>query len=231
MSDKKFFAVIGLSSFGYHVATKLSEKGYEVIAIDFNESKIDDISNKVTHAIQLNALDEKGLKEVGLMDVDVAVIAIKDIATSILLSSFLKEDLKIRKVIAKANDQKHGKVLEKVGVDRIIYPELESADRLANTLISPSIFDIIELSSSHNLVEIKTPEIFIGKTIEEIDIRKRFDINIIAIKRKQPSTTDSYKLSFEENTIISPSPKERIIEGDILVMIGLKEHLEKIEKI
>ncbi|MEO0288735.1 MAG: TrkA family potassium uptake protein [candidate division WOR-3 bacterium] len=231
MSDKKFFAVIGLSSFGYYVATKLSEKGYEVIAIDSDESKIDDISNKVTHAIQLNALDEKGLKEVGLMDVDVAVIAIKDIATSILLSSFLKEDLKIRKVIAKASDQKHGKVLEKIGVDRIIYPELESADRLANTLISPSIFDIIELSPSYNLVEIKTPEVFVGKTIEEIDIRKKYDINIIAIKRKQPSTTDSYKLSFEENTIISPSPKERIIEGDILVMIGLKEDLEKIENL
>ncbi|MDI6700500.1 MAG: TrkA family potassium uptake protein [bacterium] len=231
MGEKKFFAVIGLGSFGYYVATKLAEKGYEVIAIDIDENKIDDISNKVTHAIQLNALDEKGLKEVGLMDVDVAIIAIKDIATSILLSSFLKEDLKIKYVVAKASDQKHGKVLEKIGVDRIIYPEIESAERLAKNLISPSIFDIIELSSSHNLVEIKAPDIFVGKTLEEIDLRKRFDINIIAIKRNQPSTTETYKLSYEESIIISPSPKERIIEGDILVMVGLKEHLEKIEKL
>jgi len=231
MENKKVFAVIGLGSFGYTVATKLSEKGYEVMAIDKDENKIDDISNKVTHAIQLNALDEKSLKEIGFTDVDIVIIAIKELATSILLSSFLKEELKIKLVIAKANDVKHGKVLEKVGVDRIIYTEIESAEHLASTLITPSIFDIIELSPIHNLVEIKAPEPFLGKTIEEIDIRKRFDINIIAIKRNQPTEGEDFKLNFEQTTIISPSPKERIIEGDILVILGLKEHLEKIEKL
>jgi trk system potassium uptake protein TrkA len=234
MAGKKehVYAVIGLGNFGNAVATLLSEKGMEVLAIDADENKVENIVNKVAHAVQMNATNEQSLKEIGMEDVHTAIVSVgDDIASSLLICTYLKDTLKIKNVIAKATDQKHARVLEKIGVDKIIFPEYESARRLADTLISPNIFDIIELSDKHNIMEIKAPSSFFGRTLEEIDIRKRFDVNIIAIKRNVPKAKDDFENDFEETTIISPSPKEQIVEGDVLIMIGLKEHLENIEKI
>ncbi|MDD3804127.1 MAG: TrkA family potassium uptake protein [bacterium] len=233
--DKKkehVYAVIGLGNFGNAVASLLSEKGMEVLAIDADEDKVENIVNKVAHAVQMNATNEQSLKEIGMEDVHTAIVSVgDDIASSLLICTYLKDTLKIKNVIAKATDHKHAKVLEKIGVDRIIFPEYESAKRLAETLVSPNIFDMIELSEKHNIAEIKAPQSFFGRTLEEIDIRKRFDVNIIAIKRNVPTTGDNFTNDFEETTIISPSPKEQIVEGDVLIIIGIKEHLENINKI
>ncbi|PIP13041.1 MAG: potassium uptake system protein [bacterium (Candidatus Stahlbacteria) CG23_combo_of_CG06-09_8_20_14_all_34_7] len=233
--DKKkenVYAVIGLGSFGNAVASLLSEKGIEVLAIDADEDRVENIVNKVAHAVQMNATNEQSLKEIGMEDVHTAIVSVgDDIASSLLICTYLKDTLKIKRVIAKATDQKHARVLEKIGVDRIIFPEYESAKRLADSLISPNIFDMIELSDKHNIVEIKASSTFWGRTLEEIDIRKRFDVNIIAIKRNVPMAKEGFTNDFDEITIISPSPKEQIVEGDVLVMIGIKEHLENIEKI
>ena len=234
MSEKesRLFAVIGLGRFGLAVAKRLTEMGMDVIAIDKNEDKVNEISNIVNHAVQLNATNEKSLREIGMPDVEVAVVAVgEDIASSILICSYLKNDLKIKKVIAKANDQKHGAVLSKLSVDRVIYPERESGERLAETLLSPNIFDLIELSDTYQIMEIKAPDAFVDKTVLELDLRKKYRINVIAIKRKIPKIVKDNFSGYDEKTIITPEPSEGIIKGDILVLIGTKENLEKIKKI
>ncbi len=231
MKDNPLFAVIGLGRFGQSVAVQLARMGMDVIAIDKDEEKVNEISNIVNHAVQLNATNETSLIEIGMSDVDVAVVAVgEDIASSILICSYLKNDMKIKKVVAKAKDNKHGDVLSKLSVDSVIYPERESGERLAKTLVSPNIFDLIDLSESHSILEIRTPESFVEKTLMELDLRKKYKITVIAIKRKTPTIKENSLSGFYEETIISPTPDERIIKGDILVIVGEKNNLEIIKK-
>lgn len=232
MKANPLFAVIGLGRFGLSVAEKLADMGMDVIAIDRDEEKINEISNIVNHAVQLNATNESSLREIGMEDVDVAVVAVgEDIASSILICSFLKNDLRINKVIAKATDTRHGAVLSKLSVDSVIYPERESGKRLAERLISKNIFDLIDLSDTHSLLEIRTPDMFADKTIRDLDLRKKYSVNVIAVKRKTPTISENSLSSFNEETIISPKSDELIVKGDILIIIGEKKNLEIIKKL
>lgn len=232
MKSNPLFAVIGLGRFGQSVAEKLADMGMDVIAIDKNENKVNEISNVVNHAVQLNATNESSLREIGMEDVDIAVVAVgEDIASSILICSYLKNDLRISKVIAKATDKRHGAVLSKLSVDSVIYPERESGKRLAERLISKNIFDLIDLSETHSLLEIRTPDIFADKTISDLDLRKKYSVNVIAVKRKTPTISENSLSSFNEKTIISPKPDEIIVKGDILIIIGEKKNLEIIKKL
>ncbi len=232
MKPNPLFAVIGLGRFGQSVAEKLAEMGMDVIAIDKDEDRVNEISNIVNHAVQLNATNESSLREIGMQDVEIAVVAVgEDIASSILICSYLKNDLKIERVIAKAIDTRHGAVLSKLSVDSVIYPERESGKRLAERLVSKNIFDIIDFSETHSLMEIRTPDIFVEKTLAELDLRKKYNINVIALKRKTPTISENSLSSFNEKTIISPKPEEIIIKGDILIIIGEKKNLEIIRKL
>ncbi len=232
MKSNPLFAVIGLGRFGQSVAEKLADMGMDVIAIDKDEERVNEISNVVNHAVQLNATNESSLKEIGMEDVDIAVVAVgEDIASSILICSYLKNDLKIKKVIAKAIDVRHGAVLSKLSVDSVIYPERESGKRLAERLISKNIFDLIDLSETHSILEIRTPDIFADRTIADLDLRKKYNVNVIAIKRKTPTIAENSLSSFSEETIISPKADEIIVKGDILIIIGEKKNLEIIKNL
>ncbi|NQU95672.1 MAG: TrkA family potassium uptake protein [Candidatus Omnitrophica bacterium] len=221
------FAVIGLGRFGRSVAKTLSEKGHQVLAIDVGEHITQDISDEVTQAVCLDATDEKALRSVGIDNVDVAIVGVgTNLEASILITLNLKE-IGIKEVVCKAISEDHKKVLEKIGASKVIQPEKEIGARVANSLISTSVIEHLELSDESSIVELVTPKDFIGKSLREIDVRARFGVNVIAVKRKIPSAS---KKSEEEIVNVSPKAEDTIKKGDILVVLGPNENIEKLKK-
>ncbi len=211
----KQFVVIGLGRFGTSVAKNLSSSGYDVLAIDSRESAVQAIMNDVTHAVQADAREEENLKALGVRNFDVAIVAIgDDLQASILITLMLKE-LGINYVVAKAQNSLHGKVLEKVGADRIIYPEKDMGARLAHNLVSANVMDFIELSPDYSIAEIKSPTIFVNKSLGELNLRSLYGISVMAIKRG-------------DNIIIAPGAESRVESKDILVIVS---HIKALDKL
>ena len=211
---QKQIVVIGLERFGSIVATTLAKQGHQVLGIDTNEKRVDEISDTLTEAVTAKTINEDTLVSLGVKEFDIAVVAINDVEESILVSQILKE-LKIKKVICKAQSFLHGRVLEKIGVDRIVFPELDMGLRLANSLVSDNIIDCIKLSEEFDVFEISAPEEFFGKTLGELNLRTEYNINVIAVKKTS-------------EIIMSPGSDQLIEEEDILVVIGKNEDLNKI---
>ena len=210
--SKQQYAVIGLGRFGISVARRLHEAGQEVLGIDVNEERIDDAELYVTHAVIADSTDEKALTSIGIRNFDCVIVAIgNDIQSSILTVMILK-DLGVKKVIAKALGKLHGKVLDRIGADWIVYPERDMGERVANQLLSPNMLNYIELSKEYNIEEIMIPERMAEKSLKELNIRAKYNVSAIAVFRSG-------------NIIISPSPDEIIHKGDLLVMIGNREDL------
>lgn len=210
--SKQQYAVIGLGRFGTSVARRLHEASQEVLGIDVSEERIDEAELYVTHAVIADSTDEKALTSIGIRNFDCVIVGIgNDIQSSILTVMILK-DLGVKKVIAKALNKLHGKVLDRIGADWIIYPERDMGERVANQLLSPNVLNYIELSKEYNIEEIMIPEKMAEKSLRELNIRAKYNISAIAVFR-------------EGNIIISPSPDEIIQKGDLLVMIGNREDL------
>ncbi|MEW6273712.1 MAG: TrkA family potassium uptake protein [Bacillota bacterium] len=209
------FAVIGLGRFGSSVARTLSRMGYEVLAVDVDADKVNAITDEVTYAVQVDAMEEEALKSLGLRNFDVVVVAIgQEIKASILVTVMLKE-MGVPKIVAKANDELHGRVLQKVGADVVVFPERDMGVRLAHTLVSRNILDQIHLSPDYSIVEVVTPAKFIGKTLEESALRQKYGVTVLAIRRG-------------EDIIISPGARQVIQEGDVLVAIGRDDRLKQL---
>lgn len=219
----KQFAVIGLGRFGFSVAETLAEKNCQVLAIDIDEEKVQDISEFVTHAVQVDATDEKALKAVGIGDVDVAVVAIGAIEASILIALILKE-MGIKKIVAKAASADHGKILERVGATRVIFPERDMGSRLASNLLAPKVVDYINLSDAYSVLEMAPPKNFIGKSLRDIDVRAKYGLNVIGIKK--PTSLEGK----EERINLSPKADDVIRGGDILIVIGSNKNIEKMKE-
>ncbi|WP_434565288.1 TrkA family potassium uptake protein [Thermoanaerobacterium thermosaccharolyticum] len=214
MSGKQF-VVIGLGRFGSSVAKTLYTLGCDVLAIDSSEELVQNISDSVTRAVQADATDEKVLRSLGVRNFDVAIIGTgTDIQTSLLVTLMVKE-LGVKTVVAKAQNELHAKVLLKIGADRVIFPEKEAGVKLAYSLISSNILDFIELSPEYNIVEIIAIRDWIGKSLNELKLRQRFGLNIIAIKRGN-------------NIKITPSADDIIMEGDNLVVIASTDDINKL---
>lgn len=221
------FAVIGLGNFGRSVALTLVEKGGQVMAIDKNEERIQDISEKVTYAVKADASDEKVLKSLDIKNVDVAIVSVgESMETSIMISLLLRE-MGVKMIVTKAINSLHGKVLRKIGVDRVIFPERDIGAKLAESLISPNIYEYIELSPNYSIVEIISPKSFAGISLKELDVRKKYKITIIAIKRKTPEVTDSGETQFKEDINVTPFPEDEIESGDVLVLVGADKDINK----
>jgi trk system potassium uptake protein TrkA len=221
---KKQFVVIGLGRFGFSVAKTLAKYGSEVIAIDREEERVKKVAEFVSYAVQLDAMDEKALRSVGIQNVDTAIVSIGEkIESSILVVMILKE-MGIKNIIAKATTTLHGKVLENLGVHRIIYPERDMAVRVAHSLIRPSIVEQLELSEEYSIVELPTPAHIIGKTLKDSQLRSKYRVNLIAIKRKVTTEKGIVKEAWNVN----PVPTDVMEEGDILVLIGLNEDIDKL---
>ncbi|MTV50406.1 TrkA family potassium uptake protein [Heliobacillus mobilis] len=214
--EAKQFAVIGLGRFGTSIAKTLYQMGYEVLAIDTSEERVNEVADFVTHALQADAKDEEVLKKVGIRNFDTVIVAIgSDIQANILVTVILK-DMGIKHVVAKAQNDLHGKVLTKVGADQVVYPERDMGVRVAHALATSSVMDYLELSPHHSLVEIRTPERFIGQTLGEADLRARYGITVIAVRKG-------------DDVIASPGADTTFAAGDIIVAVGSNEDLNRFE--
>jgi trk system potassium uptake protein TrkA len=205
----KRFAVIGLGNFGFHVAQSLFEEGSEVIAIDLDKARVQAIDAHSTEAIVMNGVDREMMKALGMEQFDAVVVSTgENISTSVLICLHLQE-LGVKRIIAKAIDDDHAKVLKKVGATEIIHPERDMALRVARTLSRPNIIDFIPLAEDFDLAQIDPPRAFIGKSLKELNLRAKYNVHIIAIKELVP-----------ENFILVPPANFIIKDSDILIALG-----------
>ncbi len=215
--EKKQFAVIGMGRFGSSVAKTLYDLEFEVLAIDSDEHRTQEVVNMVTHAVSADSTDEDSLRALGLRNFDVVVVAIgQDIQASILTTIILKE-LGVGFIVAKAQNELHGKVLAKIGADKVIFPERDMGARVAHNLISPSILDYIELSNDYSIVDMLVGPKLIGKNLRQLDIRNKYRCNVMGIKNKRGIMN------------IAPHADDSLKEGDILVVVGKNEDLHRFE--
>jgi trk system potassium uptake protein TrkA len=220
---KKQFAIIGLGRFGSAVAETLAKHDAEVLAVDKDEAKVKALTDTVTLALELDATDEKALREAGVQNVDVAVVSIgENIEASILVVMLLKE-LGIKEIIAKAVNDLHGKVLSHIGVNKVVYPERDMAQRVAQSLIKPEFLEQIVLSPEYSIVEMPAPTFLWEKSIRDSNLRAEYGVSIIAIKRQ--SLVNGEK---KETWNINPSPDDVIHKEDILVVLGANSDIEKL---
>ena len=225
------FVVIGLGRFGSSIARALSAMDFEVLAIDKDESLVRAMEGVVSQAVVMDATDEKSLRELGVQEFDTAIVSMGEtIEDSIMITLTLKE-LGVKQVIVKAQNDLHSKILKKVGADRITLPEREMAERLAQSLASPKIFDFIEVSDVHGIIEIVVPKKFANKTLTELNLREKYRVSVIAIKRKLPYSKPDGTTDFREEFIIGPGGADETISGDVLILLGRNEDLDKIKKL
>lgn len=212
------FVVIGLGRFGSGLSLELIDLGFEVLGIDRNEEVVHNMSNRLTHAVCADATDEEMLKSLGVRNFDCGIVAIgSDIQMSILAAILLKE-LGIKTVVAKAISVLHGRALEKLGVDRVIFPERDMGVRVAHQLVTPNLLDYIDLSKDYSIVEMNVPVNLHGKNVGELNPRTRYGCSIVAIHR-------------ESGVIIAPTAMDSLKSGDIMVIIGSKKNIEEFEAI
>lgn len=215
--------IIGGGQFGSSLAQALAKRGVEVLVLDRDRGVVDRLADIAAKAMEGDATEEGTLDAAGFRDCDIVVVAIgSDMESSILTTLSLKE-MKIRCVVAKAASEMHGKVLSRVGADRVIYPDRDMADRLARMLVAPSVLDYVEVSQGVSVLEIAAPLDFVGKTLAESNIRKTYGVTVLVLRRApQPDGT--------QDAIVSPNADDMIELGDTLVIFGADEKLGKLEK-
>lgn len=214
---KSLFAVIGLGRFGSSLAKELAKQGYEVLGIDKNEEKVDEMSDFLTHAVVADCNDEDVLRSIGIRNFDCVVVAIGDDIQASILASILLKDLGVKKVVGKALTELHGKVLEKLGVDRVVYPERDMGIRVAHQLVSPNLLDYIELSNEYTIAELSVSKKIAGRTLKDLDPRAQFGCSIVAIHKRN-------------EVIIAPVADHVVQEGEVMVVIGKNEQIEQFEE-
>lgn len=213
----KSYFVIGLGRFGSSMARALCRQGAEVLAMDIRPDLVQQVANDVTHAVVGDAQDKEVLRALDVRSFDCAVIAIGDnLAVSVLTVMNLKE-LGVPFVVCKAHDETYRKVLEKLGVDRVVIPEQEHAQRVAKSLFSHNVLDYIELSKDYGIMELPVPKSWVGSTLKELNVRARLGINIIAVKHG-------------EDTNVSPGADYRLQAGEVLAVLGDNVALEAMQK-
>lgn len=215
---KKQYAVIGLGRFGTSVARRLHEAGHEVLGIDLSEERVEDAEKYVTHAVVADTTEEKALTSLGIRNFDAVIVAIGNDIQSSILTCMLLKDLGVDKIIAKAQGKRHGHVLDKIGVDWLVFPERDMGERVANQLLSPNMLNYIELSKEYNIEEIMIPSKMAEKSLRQLDIRAKYNVSVIAIIS-------------DGDIIVSPSPDHIIHERDLLVAIGNRQDLSKFSSI
>lgn len=224
---RQYFVVVGLGTFGLTIASELLKKGCQVTAIDKDAEKVELASEFALDVIIADGRDKKPLEEAGVSSADAAIVSIgEDLEASFLVTLHLKE-LGIPWIVTKASSTSQGEILEKIGADRIIYPEEEMAKKLAEQLLNPSIINYLQLNDNVGIMESGTPDSFINKTLKGLSLRSKYGLNLIAIKRKVRETNAKEVI---EDLIIIPSSDEKIIEGDTLLVIGDHKSLERFKK-
>jgi len=214
------FAIIGMSNFGAFLTRFLAQRGFQIMAIDSDEAKIEKIKPYVQKAVIADATDKETLANLGLSDVDVVIVSLGEkIDASILVTLYLKE-LGVKEIIVKVLSEDHGKILERIGATAVIFPERDMAYRIAQSLGNPNVLEYIPLSPGYSIIEIAPPPKFVGKTLKELDLRNKYGVQIIVIKEV-----------IHDKVVLIPKANHVVKDSDILVALGRDEDLRKIQSL
>ncbi|MEI5905984.1 TrkA family potassium uptake protein [Bacillus spongiae] len=213
----KEFIVIGLGRFGGSIVRELAEQGMEVMAIDKFEDKVNEFSSIASHAVVADATDESVLKKLGCRNFDHVIVAIGDDIQASILTTLMLKEIGVQNITVKAQNDYHEKVLRKIGADSVVHPERDMGKRIAHNIVSNNVLDYLELSDEHSIVEIVANEQLAGNSLIDLDIRAKYGINIVAIKRGN-------------EVIVSPQASDLIRSGDILIVIGADSDINRFEK-
>lgn len=211
------FVIIGCGRFGSAVAQELTKLGREVMIVDVDQDVVQNMSNIVTYAVQADVTDANTVKTLGIGNFDTAIVTMGANIQGSMLATLLVKETGVKKVISKAQSKVHSQILYKIGADRVIFPEREMGIRLAKNLVSKNVLEFIELSEDYSVIELRVTEDWIGKSLEELDMRKKYGVNVVAIKN-------------HDNVNISVLGSYKIQENDRLVVIGQNENLNQFEK-
>ena len=216
MDKKSTIGIIGLGRFGMSLAIELSSKGKNVICLDKDEKKVKEVLNYTDYAYVSEDLSKETLEELGFKECDTIVVCIGEKSDISILTTLNAISLGVEKVIAKAGNEDQGKVLERLGAE-VVYPDKDSADRLAKKILSHNIMDFISLNENIEIVEIAIPKRYIGVKLLDSDIRKKYNLNIVAIER-------------DDNIDINISPNHVFKENDAIVVVGNTNNIAEFEK-
>ncbi len=226
---KKKFVIIGLGDLGSSIAGKLGQSGAEVMAIDVDQDAIEDIKDLVTTAVRADSTDEKALISLGMDEsVDAAIVAIgPDKFENTVLTSVLLLQLKVKKVVARASSALQDRILKTLGVHQVLIPEQLIARQFVNLVTSKDVLDTVVLGEDYNIVHIRTPRAFVGKSLQELDLRIRYNVNLVTIKREV--TTVSGDIKETKETIYGVPTASTILEAnDVMVVFGRDKDIRKI---
>lgn len=210
------YVVIGLGRFGGSIVRELNALDMDVMAIDADEARVNEFSDIATHAVIADTTDEAVMKSLGIRNFDHVIVAIGENIQASTLTTLILKELGVKKVTAKAQNDYHAKILNKIGADTVVHPERDMGRRIAHNVASASVLDYLELSDEYSIVEIKAGERLAGSSILELDVRANYGINIIAVKRGK-------------DIIVAPDPNENIEFHDILIVIGHDNDLNRFE--
>ena len=213
---EKQYAVLGMGSFGESVALTLENMGCDVLVMDDSYEKIQDISDKVSYAMKADVADPDALQALGGRNLDGVVVAVSENLEAGIMATMLCKEMGIPLVVAKAKNKLQGAILQRVGADRIVYPEIEMGSRVAKSLVSREFMDWIELSNDYSMVEIAVPDKWVGRTLVDINVRERLGINVVGI-------------IINGKIDVTLDPQKPLPEGGILIVIGANDVLEKFD--
>jgi trk system potassium uptake protein len=220
----KRFCVIGLGYFGQNLALKLSEAGAEVLAIDRDEDRVDSISDKITYAVTMDSTDSKTLHSLGLQDMDAVIVAIGEGFESSILTTAVLQEIGVKRILNRITSPIHERLLKLMSIDELLVPEAEAAAQLANRLMIPGLIEYFRISGDYGIFEINTPKHLLNKTVIESDLRRKYSLNLITIKR----AFGKHEIDIKEQAEVTgvPSPDTKILEGDVLVLFGKEKDLK-----
>lgn len=212
----KQIAILGLGRFGRALARTLVEMGHDVMGVDANEAVVEKMAPVLTNCVQADVMDEQTLLSLGVTNFDIVVVGIgnSDMQASIFTTLMLKE-MGVEHVVCKVSSNKHARILLKLGADRVVYPEQDMGMRFAHSIAQSDVLEFIELSEEYSMMEINAPKYLIGKSLKESDVRSKYNINIVAIKRGK-------------KIMVNPSPDAVLEQGDVLLAIGETKALTKL---
>jgi trk system potassium uptake protein TrkA len=225
MADNRF-AVIGLGQFGNAIARQLSQRGAEVIAIDIDEEAIEDIKDDVAYAVALDSTDIKALKSQNVQDVDAVVVCIGDDFEALVLTTVLLMELNVKRVISRANGKQQRLILEKIGVREILSPENEVGSAVAERLLNPNILSTLMLPDDYEIVEIKTPPAIANRTINDVGLRTKYNLNLITVKREFDVNVKGQTMR-EQHIIGVPGSDTILYETDTIIVFGQAKDINR----
>jgi trk system potassium uptake protein TrkA len=230
MAKEKVFAVFGLGAFGSEVCRGLSQKGGKVIAIDNQPQPVEKIKDDVSQAMALDSTDEDALRSAPLENVDIAIVAIGDDMEASILTTALLKNMGIPYILARAVSDIHGRVLRQIGANEVINLEIEEGQRVASRLLTTEVLETIPVTEDYSIVELYVPESMVGRSLERLNLRQDYHVNVIAIERFK-SNVDEEGNPVKEERVILPTKDDVLLTDDILIVVGRNSDIEAFKEV